>query len=96
MNPNISIQPSAADAYRAMLAECEPASLAEAALKTILPTKENKARLESFMKKFNTLRAEFPDVVIRGTHDEKVKAGLLDGDNIVQYLGSNIDFVFKK
>ena len=66
------------------------------ALKQTLPTKENKVRLEAFMKKLNALRNEFPDVVIRGTHDEKVEARLLGDDgNVVQYLGMKIGFVHK-
>jgi hypothetical protein len=69
--------------------------LDEAALKQSLPTKENKQRLESFMKKFNALRDAFPDVIFRGTHDEKVETGLIDDDNIVQYLGSKIPLVHK-
>ena len=67
--------------------------LNEAALKEILPTKENKQQLASFMKKFNALRDVFPDVVIRGTHDEKVEARLLDNGNVVQYLNAKIPFV---
>jgi hypothetical protein len=69
--------------------------LDEAALKQSLPTKENKQRLESFMKKFNALRDSFPDVIFRGTHDEKVETGLIDDGNIVQYLGSKIPLVHK-
>jgi len=66
------------------------------ALKQTSPTKENKVRLEAFMKKLNALRNAFPDVVIRGTHDEKVEARLLGDDgNVVQYLGMKIDFVHK-
>jgi len=70
--------------------------LDEAPLKQTSPTKENKVRLAAFMKKLNALRNEFPDVVIRGTHDEEVEARLLGDDgNIVQYLGMEIDFVHK-
>jgi hypothetical protein len=48
------------------------------------------------MKKLNSLRNEFPDVVIRGTYDEKVEARLLGDDgNVVQYLGIKINFVHK-
>lgn len=75
-----------AEAYRGMLTE----------LKEVQPTKENKQRLEAFMKKLNALRNEFPDVVIRGTYDEKVEARLIDNGNVVQYLGMKIDFVHKK
>ena len=63
------------------------------ALKEILPTKENKQRLALFMKEFNALRDAFPDVVIRGTYDEKVRAGLIDNGNVVQYLDAKIPFV---
>lgn len=69
--------------------------LDEAALKQSLPTKENKQRLESFMKKFNALRDAFPDVIFRGTHDEKVETGLIDDGNIVQYLGAKIPLVHR-
>lgn len=80
------------DAASALLAG--PAlQIDEAALKQILPTKENKQQLASFMKKFNALRDAFPDVVIRGTHDEKVEARLLDNGNVVQYLNAKIPFV---
>lgn len=65
----------------------------EAALKQILPTKENKQRLALFMKKFNALRDAFPDVVMRGMHNEKVEAGLIDNGNVVQYLNAKIPFV---
>jgi hypothetical protein len=74
----------------------ENQDILDEALKQTLPTKENKVRLEVFMKKLNALRNEFPDVVIRGTHDEKVEARLLGDDgNVVQYLGMKIDFVHK-
>jgi hypothetical protein len=74
----------------------ENQDILDEALKQTLPTKENKVRLEAFMKKLNALRNEFPDVVIRGTHDEKVEARLLGDDgNVVQYLGMKIDFVHK-
>jgi predicted ester cyclase len=91
-------------AYRAMVKAAYDEALVESAmepeldeaLKQTLPTKENKVRLEAFMKKLNALRNEFPDVVIHGTHDEKVEARLLGDDgNVVQYLGMKIDFVHK-
>jgi len=78
-----------------VLTESMNAELDEA-LKQTSPTKENKVRLEAFMKKLNALRNEFPDVVIRGTHDEKVEARLLGDDgNVVQYLGMKINFIHK-
>jgi len=84
MNTDISIPPTAADAYRAMAQASYDEALVESAmepeldeaLKQTSPTKENKVRLAAFMKKLNALRNEFPDVVIRGTHDEKVEARL--------------------
>ena len=71
--------------------------LKEAPLKDILPTKEDKQRLELFMKKFNALRDEFPDVLMRGTYDEKVNAGLLDNKsgNVIK-IGMDIPFVHNK
>jgi hypothetical protein len=92
------VQASYDEAIEANNALVEAAMVAELdeALKQTLPTKENKARLEAFMKKLNTLRNEFPDVVIRGTHDEKVEARLLGDDgNVVQYLGMKINFIHK-
>lgn len=82
------------DAASALLAGEQSSQIDEAALKEILPTKENKQRLESFMKKFNALRDAFPDVVIHGTHDEKVEARLLDNGNVVQYLAAKIPSVY--